>query len=164
MNAGAYGGEMKQVLSAVTAWFPGEGVRRLAREELDLNYRHSVFSDKRGVVLEAELLLEPRNGDEIASLMEDLSRRRREKQPLEYPSAGSTFKRPEGHFAGSLIEQCGLKGFRVGGAQVSEKHAGFVINTGGASCADVLTLIAHIQDVVYRETGVRLEPEVKIVP
>jgi UDP-N-acetylmuramate dehydrogenase len=96
--------------------------------------------------------------------MEDLSRRRREKQPLEYPSAGSTFKRPEGHFAGGLIEQCGLKGFRVGGAQVSEKHAGFVINTGGASCADVLALIAHIQDVVYRETGIRLEPEVKIVP
>lgn len=164
MNAGAYGGEMKQVLSAVTAWFPGEGVRRLALEELDLGYRHSVFSEKRGVVLEAELLLEHREGGEIGSLMEDLGRRRREKQPLEYPSAGSTFKRPEGHFAGALIEQCGLKGFRVGGAQVSEKHAGFVINAGGASCADVLALIAHIQDTVYRQTGVRLEPEVRIVP
>lgn len=164
MNAGAYGGEMKQVLSAVTAWFPGEGVRRLELSELDLGYRHSVFSGNRGVVLEAELLLEHREVGEIASLMEDLARRRREKQPLEYPSAGSTFKRPEGHFAGALIEQCGLKGARVGGAQVSEKHAGFVINAGGASCADVLALIAHIQDTVYRRTGVRLEPEVRIVP
>lgn len=164
MNAGAYGGEMKQVLSAVTAWFPGEGVRRLERSELDLGYRHSVFSERRGVVLEAELLLEHREGGEIASLMEDLGRRRREKQPLEYPSAGSTFKRPEGRFAGALIEECGLKGARIGGAQVSEKHAGFVINTGGASCADVQALIAHIQDTVYRQTGVRLEPEVRIVP
>lgn len=164
MNAGAYGGEMKQVLSAVTAWFPGEGVRRLERPALDLGYRHSVFSEKRGVVLEAEMLLEPRDGGEIASLMEDLGRRRREKQPLEYPSAGSTFKRPAGHFAGALIEQCGLKGVRIGGAQVSEKHAGFIINAGGASCADVLSLIAHIQDTVYQQTGVRLEPEVRIVP
>lgn len=164
MNAGAYGGEMKQVLSAVTAWFPGEGVRRLEAKELDLGYRHSIFSEKRGVVLEAELLLEPKDGGEIVSLMEELGRRRREKQPLEYPSAGSTFKRPEGHFAGALIEQCGLKGVRIGGAQVSEKHAGFVINAGGASCADVLALIAHIQDTVYRQTGVRLEPEVRIVP
>ena len=96
--------------------------------------------------------------------MEELGRRRREKQPLEYPSAGSTFKRPEGHFAGALIEQCGLKGVRIGGAQVSEKHAGFVVNAGGASCADVLALIVHIRDTVYRQTGVRLEPEVRIVP
>lgn len=164
MNAGAYGGEMKQVLSAVTAWFPGEGVRRLETGELDLGYRHSVFSEKRGVVLSAELLLEPRAVDRITSLMEELGRRRREKQPLEYPSAGSTFKRPEGHFAGALIEQCGLKGVRIGGAQVSEKHAGFVVNAGGASCADVLALIVHIRDTVYRQTGVRLEPEVRIVP
>ena len=164
MNAGAYGGEMKQFLSAVTAWFPGEGVRRLEPEDLDLGYRHSIFSEKRGVVLEAELCLEHKEGGRIAALMEDLGRRRREKQPLEYPSAGSTFKRPAGHFAGALIEQCGLKGARAGGAQVSEKHAGFVINTGGASCADVLALIARIQDTVYQQTGVRLEPEVRIVP
>ena len=163
MNAGAYGGEMKQVLTAVTAWFPDEGVRRLVPEELDLSYRHSVFSDKRGVVLEAELLLEPRNGDEIASLMEDLSRRRREKQPLEYPSAGSTFKRPEGHFAGTLIEQCGLKGLSVGGAQVSEKHAGFIVNRGGASSSDIAALIRLVQERVYEQTGVQLEPEVKFV-
>ena len=164
MNAGAYGGEMKQVLSAVTAWFPGEGIQRLEPEALALGYRHSVFSERRGVVLEAELSLEPGEGCGIAARMEELGRRRREKQPLEYPSAGSTFKRPEGHFAGALIEQCGLKGVRAGGAQVSEKHAGFVINAGGASCADVLALIAHIQETVYRQTGVRLEPEVKIVP
>ena len=164
MNAGAYGGEMKQVLSAVTAWFPGEGVRRLSVEELNLGYRHSLFSEKRGAVLWAELLLEPEAPEAIRAVMDDLSRRRREKQPLEYPSAGSTFKRPEGHFAAALIEQCGLKGFCVGGAQVSEKHAGFVINAGGASCADVLALIREVQRIVREQTGVELEPEVKMVP
>lgn len=164
MNAGAYGGEMKQVLSFITAWFPGEGVRRMAAAEADLRYRHSIFSDRQGAVLEAEFLLEPRSGAEIKALMDDFDRRRREKQPLEYPSAGSTFKRPEGYFAGTLIEQCGLKGFRVGGAQVSEKHAGFIINTGGATCADILAVIAHVQETVYRQTGVHLEPEVRKVP
>jgi len=164
MNAGAYGGEMKQVLSAVTAWFPGEGVRKLGLEELDLGYRHSVFSDKRGAVLEAELLLKPEDPEAIRAVMDDLSRRRREKQPLEFPSAGSTFKRPAGHFAGTLIEQCGLKGLRVGGAQVSEKHAGFIINAGGASCADVLALISEVRRIVREQTGVELEPEVKMVP
>jgi UDP-N-acetylmuramate dehydrogenase len=164
MNAGAYGGEMKQVLSAATAWFPGGGVRRLPVRDLDLRYRHSVFSEQQGAVLEAEFLLEPRDPSEIQAQMSEFDRRRREKQPLEYPSAGSTFKRPEGHFAGVLIEQCGLKGFRIGGAQVSEKHAGFVINAGGATCADILALIAHIQQTVYEQTGVRLEPEVRMVP
>ena len=164
MNAGAYGGEMKQVLSSVTAWLPGAGIRQLSLEELDLGYRHSVFSGTRGAVLEAELLLEPGNPEAIQSRMADFDRRRREKQPLEYPSAGSVFKRPEGHFAGGLIEQCGLKGFRIGGAQVSEKHAGFIVNTGGAACADVLALIAHIRKTVYDQTGVNLEPEVRTVP
>lgn len=164
MNAGAYGGEMKQVLSAVTAWFPGEGVRQLSAWDLDLGYRHSVFSEGQGAVLEAELLLEPRDPAEIQAVTAELDRRRREKQPLEYPSAGSTFKRPQGHFAGALIEQCGLKGCRIGGAQVSEKHAGFIINTGGAACADILALIAHVQRTVYEQTGVRLEPEVRMVP
>ena len=164
MNAGAYGGEMKQVLSSVTAWFPGEGVRRLSLGELDLGYRHSIFSDKQGAVLEAEFLLEPGDAGEIQAQTAELDRRRREKQPLEYPSAGSTFKRPEGHFAGALIEQCGLKGFRIGGAQVSEKHAGFVINTGDATCADVLAVIAHVQKTVREQTGVYLEPEVKLIP
>ena len=164
MNAGAYGGEMKQILSFVTAWLPGAGIRQLSLEELDLGYRHSVFSGTRGAVLEAELLLEPGSPEAIQVRMADFDRRRREKQPLEYPSAGSVFKRPEGHFAGGLIEQCGLKGFRIGGAQVSEKHAGFIVNTGGAACADVLALIAHIRKTVYDQTGVNLEPEVKTVP
>ena len=164
MNAGAYGGEMKQVLSAASVWFPDEGVRRMPAEELDLGYRHSIFNGRHGAVLEAEFLLEPGDPARIQAQTADFDRRRREKQPLEYPSAGSTFKRPEGHFAGALIERCGLKGFRTGGAQVSEKHAGFVINAGGASCADVLALIAHIQKTVYDRTGVHLEPEVKMVP
>lgn len=163
MNAGAYGGEMSQIVSAVEAWFPGRGLRRLSSEELDFGYRHSLFSDHPGVVLAAELTLSPGDGAEIKAQMEELIRRRREKQPLEYPSAGSTFKRPEGHFAGALIEQCGLKGAAVGGAQVSEKHAGFVINAGGATCADVLGLIRRIQDTVFAQTGVRLEPEVRVV-
>lgn len=163
MNAGAYGGEMKQVLSAVTAWLPGAGVRRLEPAELDLGYRRSAFSGNGGVILEAELRLEPGSPEDIQARTADLDRRRREKQPLEHPSAGSVFKRPEGYFAGELIERCGLKGFRIGGAQVSEKHAGFIVNAGGAACADVLALIAHIQKTVYDRTGVRLEPEVRTV-
>lgn len=164
MNAGAYGGEMKQVLSGVTAWFPGEGIRRLSVDELDFGHRHSLFSEKRGAVLEAELLLAAEAPEAIRAEMDDLGRRRREKQPLEYPSAGCVFKRPQGYFAGALIEQCGLKGLRVGGAQVSEKHAGFMINTGGASCADVRALIGEVQRVVRERTGVELEMEVKLIP
>lgn len=163
MNAGAYGGEMGQVTAAVTAWMPGQGVRTLTGEALGFGYRRSAFGDGRAVVLEAELALEPGDRAEIGARMEELGRRRREKQPLELPSAGSTFKRPQGHYAGALIETCGLKGARVGGAQVSPKHAGFVVNTGGATCADVLALIAHIQAVVLERTGVQLEPEVKVV-
>jgi len=163
MNAGAYGGEMSQVLSAVEAWFPGEGVVRLMPQQLELGYRRSIFSRKQGVVLAAEVTLTPGSKDAIRAEMEELFRRRKEKQPLEYPSAGSTFKRPEGYFAGALIEQCGLKGASVGGAQVSEKHAGFVINKGGATCADVLGLIGHVQETVRQQTGVSLECEVKIL-
>lgn len=163
MNAGAYGGEMKQVLSSVAAWFPGGGVKEIPACGLELGYRRSIFSSREGAVLAAEIALEPREAGEIRDLMEELGRRRREKQPLEFPSAGSTFKRPEGHFAGGLIDQCGLKGFRIGGAQVSEKHAGFVINAGGATCADVLALIGHIQKTVRERTGVELETEVKIL-
>ena len=121
------------------------------------------FPAKGWYVLAAEFLLEPGDGGAIRQRMDDLNRRRREKQPLEYPSAGSTFKRPEGYFAGALIEQCGLKGARVGGAMVSEKHAGFVINAGGASSSDVLGLIAHVQRTVKEQTGVDLEPEVKMI-
>lgn len=162
MNAGAYGGEMCQVITSVTAWLPGRGVCEMTLDELDLRYRHSYFSNHEGVVLAATLQLKEGNEGEIVAVMEDLIHRRKEKQPLEYPSAGSTFKRPEGHFAGALIEQCGLKGASVGGAQVSEKHAGFVINTGGATCRDVLALIETVQRKVLAETGVSLEPEIKV--
>ena len=163
MNAGAYGGEMCQVVDTVTAWLPGRGVVELGGEALAFGYRRSCFEENGGVVLYADLALRPGDSQAIRREMEELIRRRREKQPLEYPSAGSTFKRPEGHFAAALIEQCGLKGTSVGGAMVSPKHAGFVINTGGATCRDVLALIGRVQDTVKRETGVSLEPEVRIL-
>ena len=163
MNAGAYGGEMCQVVTAVTAWLPGRGVVTLRGEELAFGYRRSCFGTNGGVVLYADIRLAPGDSQAIRQEMEELIRRRREKQPLEYPSAGSTFKRPEGHYAAALIEQCGLKGACVGGAMVSPKHAGFVINTGGATCADVLALMERVRETVYRETGVTLEPEVRIL-
>lgn len=163
MNAGAYGGEMCQVIRSVTAWLPGKGICEMTIDELELRYRHSYFSDHEGVVLAATLQLHGGDEQAIRADMEELIRRRKEKQPLEYPSAGSTFKRPEGHFAGALIEQCGLKGASVGGAQVSEKHAGFIINRGDATCADVLALIEKVQSTVLAETGVALEPEIKVI-
>ena len=164
MNAGAYDGEMKQVVRSVTLLFPEEGVRTLSCEEMDFGYRHSLLSDRPdGVVLSAVLRLAEGNEEETREQMRSLMARRKASQPLEYPSAGSTFKRPTGYFAGTLIDQCGLKGLTVGGAQVSEKHAGFVINLGGATCADVTELIRKVQDRVWTEKGVRLEPEVKII-
>ena len=164
MNAGAYDGEMRQVLESVDAWFPGEGVRTLRLEELQLSYRHSLFSDHpEAVVLSAVVALQPGDSAVIREKMLALMARRKASQPLEYPSAGSTFKRPTGYFAGTLIDQCGLKGFTVGGAQVSEKHAGFVINIGGATCADVKSLIEQVQQHVLEKTGVRMEPEVRII-
>ncbi len=164
MNAGAYGGEMKDVLTGATLWFPEEGVRFLPVEELDLGYRHSLLSDRPdAVVLSASFRLTAGDGAAIKAKMEELMGRRKASQPLEYPSAGSTFKRPVGYFAGALIEQAGLKGLAVGGAQVSQKHAGFVINTGGATCADVLELIAQVQRAVWEKNGVHLEPEVRII-
>ena len=162
MNAGAYGGEMAQVIESVTALF-SDGVKTLALEELDLSYRHSVFSDRpEAVVLGATVKLQPGEEADIRAKMQELMGRRKSTQPLEYPSAGSTFKRPVGYFAGTLIDQCGLKGLTVGGAQVSEKHAGFVINTGGATFADVTELMRQVQQRVFDATGVRLEPEVRI--
>ena len=163
MNAGAYGGEMCQVVDTVTAWLPGRGVVEMRGDELAFGYRRSCFGTNGGVVLYADMKLTPGDTGMIRREMEELIRRRREKQPLEYPSAGSTFKRPEGHYAAALIEQCGLKGVAVGGAMVSPKHAGFVINTGGATCADVLVLMDQVRETVYRETGVELEPEVRIL-
>jgi UDP-N-acetylmuramate dehydrogenase len=164
MNAGAYDGEMKQVIRRVTVLFPGEGVRTLPCGEMHFGYRHSLLSDRPdGVVLSAELALTAGDPAAIRERMRELMGRRKASQPLEYPSAGSTFKRPAGYYAGTLIDQCGLKGLTVGGAQVSEKHAGFVINRGGATYADVTALIRQVQEKVLAEKGVRLEPEVKIV-
>jgi len=164
MNAGAYGGEMKQVIESVTVLFPEEGVRTLSCEEMAFGYRRSLLNERPdAVVLRAVFRLQKGSSAEIRETMRDLMERRKTSQPLEYPSAGSTFKRPEGYFAGTLIDQCGLKGLTVGGAQVSKKHAGFVINIGGATCADVLELIAQVQTHVLEEKGVRLEPEVKIM-
>lgn len=164
MNAGAYGGEMRQVIKSVTALFPEEGVKTLEAEDLELSYRHSVFSEHpEAIVLRAALQLNHGNAEEIRETMRGLMAKRKASQPLEYPSAGSTFKRPEGYFAGTLIDQCGLKGLTVGGAQVSEKHAGFVINRGGATSREIQQLIAQVQEKVLAQTGVRLEPEVKII-
>ena len=162
MNAGAYGGELKDVVTEVTALYP-DGVKVLKPAKLDFSYRHSVFSTGEGIVLGAKLKLEPGDKDAIKTKMDDLMARRKASQPLELPSAGSTFKRPTGYFAGPLIEGCGLKGCRVGGAEVSPKHAGFVVNIGGATCADVLALIEKVQKTVYDAHGVMLEPEVKII-
>ena len=163
MNAGAYDGSLSDVLTEVTALFP-DGVRTLPAGELRLSYRHSLFTEQpEASVLRARFRLQPGEGAAIRARMDELMERRKASQPLEFPSAGSTFKRPAGHFAGRLIEDCGLKGARVGGAEVSTKHAGFVINTGGATCADVLALIETIQKTVFDATGVKLEPEVKII-
>lgn len=163
MNAGAYDGELSQVITWVDCLDEAGEAHRLEGGELELGYRRSVFSRLPWVITGARLELTPGDPAEIRAKMADLSRRRRSKQPLEYPSAGSTFKRPPGHFAGGLIQECGLKGRRVGGAQVSEKHAGFVINTGGATCRDILTLIRLVRKTVQERTGVLLEPEVRLL-
>ena len=161
MNAGAYDGEMKQVVESVLT-LDGRGeLVELSAEACKFSYRHSAFSDGESLILSAVFRLKPGDQDEIRAKMADLMARRREKQPLEFPSAGSTFKRPQGHFAAALIDQCGLKGVAAGGAQVSVKHAGFVINAGGATCADILRLMEQVRERVFRETGVELEPEVK---
>ena len=161
MNAGAYGGEMVQVVTSVRALDEEGRVRELSAEDCAFRYRHSVFSGSSWLVLSAAMELAPGDEGEIRGKMSELMEKRREKQPLDYPSAGSTFKRPEGYFAAALIDGCGLKGTSVGGAQVSPKHAGFVVNTGGATCRDVLELMRLVRDRVYEETGVTLEPEVK---
>ena len=163
MNAGAYGGEMAQVLVSVTALDLDGSVHTIPAESCGLGYRKSVFSDGQRLVLEARFQLSSGHPAAIRARMDELAARRKEKQPLEYPSAGSMFKRPEGYFAAALIDQCGLKGFTVGGAQVSEKHAGFVVNRGGATCADVLELVRHVQARVQEQTGVALEMEVKVL-
>ncbi len=160
MNAGAYGGEMKDVISSVTYMTDKGEIKTAKNDKLDFSYRHSAFSGKNYVVLSAEMELKQGEIPQIDALMEDILGRRLNKQPLNYPSAGSVFKRPQGNFAGTLIEGCALKGYTIGGAQVSEKHAGFIINIGGATCADVLALVAHIQKTVNEQHGIMLEPEI----
>lgn len=163
MNAGAYGGEMKDVLFSVNHIDKNGNFGSFEKDELNLSYRHSAYTDNGYTILSSILKLKKADKAEIKEAMDDKLRRRKEKQPLEYGSAGSTFKRPEGYFAGALIEQSGLKGYTVGGAQVSEKHAGFVINKSGATATDVITLICDVQDKVYEKFGVKLETEVKII-
>ena len=163
MNGGAYGGEMKQVVTVTRALCEDLEIREFRGEENDFGYRHSRYSDKKDTVLSAEIELAPGDPEEIKALMDDLGARRRNSQPLNMPSAGSFFKRPVGGYAGTMIDQCGLKGYSVGGAQVSEKHAGFVVNRGGATFEDVLHLMGHVQDEVYHKFGIMLEPEVRII-
>lgn len=160
MNAGAYGGEMKDVLTSVTHLTPEGEIVTVSADTLDLGYRHSIYKNNGCIILSADFKLEAGEKDEIKALMDDIMNRRVTKQPLEYPSAGSVFKRPEGAFAGALIEQCGLKGLTVGGAQVSTKHSGFIINIGGATCSDVCNLVEKIQQIVKDETGFTLEREI----
>lgn len=163
MNAGAYGGEMKDVIESVTV-LDGDGkIRCLTREELQMGYRTSLVKKEGYTVLEAVLKLEQGDPAVISARMEELKEQRVSKQPLEYPSAGSTFKRPEGYFAGKLIMDSGLRGFQVGGAQISQKHCGFVINTGDATAQDVVQLISQVQDIVYEKFQVKLEPEIRFL-
>ncbi|GAB5615618.1 UDP-N-acetylmuramate dehydrogenase [Faecalimonas canis] len=161
MNAGAYGGEMKDVLEEVTVLTKEGEILTLNKEELELGYRTSIIGRKGYIALEVVLRLKEKNADEIRAYMNELREKRVTKQPLEYASAGSTFKRPEGHFAGQLIEQAGLRGFQVGDAQVSEKHCGFVINRGQATAKDVMDLMREVSAKVEEKFGVTLEPEVK---
>lgn len=163
MNAGAYGGEMKDIIKSVKVLDTQGEVRVLPKEELKMGYRTSIVKEKGYTVLSVELELSKGNREEIRNTMEDLKERRTSKQPLEMPSAGSTFKRPEGYFAGKLIMDSGLRGFSVGGAQVSEKHCGFVVNKGGATAMDVLTLIREVQRRVKEQFGVDLETEVRFL-
>jgi UDP-N-acetylmuramate dehydrogenase len=163
MNAGAYGGEMKDVLEEVTVLTREGEIRTLAADELEMGYRTSIIKTADYIVLEAVIALKPGDEAAITAWMKELREQRVTKQPLEYPSAGSTFKRPEGYFAGKLIMDAGLRGYQVGGAKVSDKHCGFVINAGGATAADVTTLMQDVRDRVKEQFGVTLEPEVKFL-
>lgn len=160
MNAGAYGGQMADVIESAECLTASGEIKTLKKENMQLGYRSSVFKNGGLIIISLTLALKKGDKTEIKAEMDDLLNRRKQKQPLEYPSAGSTFKRPKGYFAGALIEKNGLKGLTVGGAQVSEKHAGFVINRGGATAADVKALIGKIQKKVFENDGVMLEPEV----
>lgn len=163
MNAGAYDGEMSRVVDSVTAVTPQGDIRCFTAAELDFGYRHSVFQTNGCIICEVRLQLKPGDATQIQALMQELTQKREHRQPLEWPSAGSTFRRPPGYFAGTLVEQAGCKGLCCGGAKVSDKHAGFIINAGGASAADVLRLISRVQARVRETSGVQLWPEVMIL-
>ncbi len=163
MNAGAYGGEMKDVVASVTAYDMDGNMHTFSGAEMDFGYRHSRLSEERMAVTSVSCELEKGDEETIRTAMREFSAKRREKQPLTLPSCGSTFKRPEGQFAGTLIQSCGLKGFRIGGASVSQLHAGFLVNDQQGTAGDYLALIAHVQRTVFEKTGVRLEPEVRIL-
>lgn len=163
MNAGAYNGEISQVIESAEVIDNEGNIMILSKEELDLGYRTSAVMKKNYIVLSAKFKLEDGNVDSIKNVVEDLTKKREDKQPLEYPSAGSTFKRPEGYFAGKLIQDAGLKGYKMGGAAVSEKHSGFVINKSNATATDILNLIKHIQNEVKEQFGVELHTEVRII-
>lgn len=162
MNAGAYGSEMKDVVVSCEYIDKNGNICSVNTDEMELSYRKSVFCETESVIVSVTFSLKKGEKDSIRSKMEECMRKRRDKQPLEYPSAGSVFKRPQGHFAGALIEQCGLKGKNIGGAQVSEKHAGFIINTGNATQSDVSALIELCKKTVFENTGVQLETEIKV--
>ena len=163
MNAGAYGGEVKDVISEITYLSPDSELKTMTVEEAKLSYRHSLFKENGCIVVSAKFKMKKASQEEIKADMNDYLSRRKDKQPLEYPSAGSTFKRPEGYFAGALIEQCGFKGKSLGGAQISDKHAGFLINKNNATAKDIIDLIKLTQETVKKETGITLEPEVIIL-
>ena len=162
MNAGAYGGEMSQVVESVTVMGEDGEFLVLDNECMEFRYRGSAIKNRPYVVVEVTFLLKEGNKEEMKAYMEELPARRREKQPLEYPSAGSTFKRPEGNYAGKLIMEAGLSGYQIGGAAVSEKHCGFVVNKGNATAADIYALMQHIIKTVEEKSGITLEPEVKL--
>ncbi|KRN63318.1 UDP-N-acetylenolpyruvoylglucosamine reductase [Pediococcus inopinatus] len=163
MNAGAYGGEISEVVSEAQVLTRKGQIKTLTNHELDFAYRHSSIQDYEDIVLSATFNLAPGNADQIRNRMDELNRLRASKQPLEYPSCGSVFKRPTGYFTGKLIHESGLQGFQIGGAQVSQKHAGFIINVGGATATDYLDVIHHVQGVVFEKFGVHLQTEVRII-
>lgn len=160
MNAGAYGGEMEQVVSSVTVLAKDGSELTLSHDDMEFSYRSSILKNRSFIILEAEFSLQPGDTKQIQAKMEEYGQSRREKQPLQYPSAGSTFKRPDGCYAGKLIMDAGLRGYRIGGAQVSEKHCGFIVNVGNAQASDIYELIQEVQERVYEKFGVRLEPEI----
>ena len=163
MNAGAYDGEMKDIVISTTALCPEKGIFEISGIEHDFSYRHSRFSSSKEIILSTAMKLITGDKQSIRTKMDELSTKRRNSQPLDMPSAGSTFKRPKGGYAGTMIEQAGLKGYTVGGAQVSEKHAGFIINKGCATFSDVMRVIEHVREIVFKQYGVKLEPEVKVI-